>query len=115
MHRNAIFLLVALMSQAAFSLVHAADSDPPNVVFILADDLGWSDTTLYGTTVALSHTAYPTSRRTRDDFHASLLVQSALFAHAGQHFDGAQPRSSRHHVAHLPPSEPCTLTATEDQ
>ena len=22
----------------------------PNVVFILADDLGWSDTTLYGTT-----------------------------------------------------------------
>ena len=23
---------------------------PPNVVFILADDLGWSDTTLYGTT-----------------------------------------------------------------
>ena len=29
--------------------VHAADK-PMNVVFILADDLGWSDTTLYGTT-----------------------------------------------------------------
>lgn len=26
------------------------DSDRPNVVFLLADDLGWSDTTLYGTT-----------------------------------------------------------------
>jgi arylsulfatase A-like enzyme len=25
-------------------------SEPPNVIFILADDLGWSDTTLYGTT-----------------------------------------------------------------
>lgn len=25
-------------------------ADPPNIVFILADDLGWSDTTLYGTT-----------------------------------------------------------------
>ena len=23
---------------------------PPNVVFFLADDLGWSDTTLYGKT-----------------------------------------------------------------
>ncbi|SMP38638.1 Arylsulfatase A [Neorhodopirellula lusitana] len=27
-----------------------ADQKRPNVVFILADDLGWSDTTLYGTT-----------------------------------------------------------------
>ncbi len=31
--------------------VSAADAArPPNVVFFLADDLGWSDTTLYGTT-----------------------------------------------------------------
>jgi arylsulfatase A-like enzyme len=28
----------------------AAAADKPNVIFILADDLGWSDTTLYGTT-----------------------------------------------------------------
>lgn len=28
----------------------AESSDPSNVVFILADDLGWSDTTLFGTT-----------------------------------------------------------------
>ncbi len=26
-------------------------AQPPNVIIILADDLGWSDTTLYGTTV----------------------------------------------------------------
>lgn len=31
------------------SFVHAAETKP-NVVLILADDLGWSDTTLYGTT-----------------------------------------------------------------
>jgi arylsulfatase A-like enzyme len=34
-----------------FSLPLAVRADSrPNVVFILADDLGWSDTTLYGTT-----------------------------------------------------------------
>ena len=36
----------------AFSCGHsfAANAVRPNIVFILADDLGWSDTTLYGTT-----------------------------------------------------------------
>ncbi|MCM2375216.1 sulfatase [Aporhodopirellula aestuarii] len=36
---------------AAFLLSSTAQAEsPPNVVFILADDLGWSDTTLFGTT-----------------------------------------------------------------
>jgi arylsulfatase A-like enzyme len=30
--------------------LHAKSPEPLNIVFILADDLGWSDTTLYGTT-----------------------------------------------------------------
>ncbi len=34
----------------SLALVSAARAAPLNVVFILADDLGWSDTTLYGTT-----------------------------------------------------------------
>jgi arylsulfatase A-like enzyme len=34
---------------AAIGAVSAAPT-PPNIVFIMADDLGWSDTTLYGTT-----------------------------------------------------------------
>ncbi|MEM1225639.1 MAG: sulfatase [Planctomycetota bacterium] len=50
--------LAALLSIVGFS-THAAELPSedaagskrlPNVVFILADDLGWSDTTLYGTT-----------------------------------------------------------------
>jgi arylsulfatase A-like enzyme len=42
-------LLAALVCLVGLQL-RAAESRPPNVVLILADDLGWSDTTLYGTT-----------------------------------------------------------------
>ena len=58
-----LLLLGGLFNFGDFELVLAMDqtqtfsapdsevpSRPPNVVFILADDLGWSDTTLYGTT-----------------------------------------------------------------
>ena len=41
------FCLLLLCLQAAASV---AVGEQPNVVFILADDLGWSDTTLYGQT-----------------------------------------------------------------
>ncbi|MBK1880039.1 sulfatase [Pelagicoccus mobilis] len=48
------FLLIVFLSLAGFitSGLGAEESDakPMNVVFILADDLGWSDTELYGTT-----------------------------------------------------------------
>lgn len=37
-------------TQASSTPVSDTSSRPPNVVLILADDLGWSDTTLYGTT-----------------------------------------------------------------
>jgi arylsulfatase A-like enzyme len=43
--RLACFAVVLI---SAMNIAHAAER--PNVVFILADDLGWSDTTLYGTT-----------------------------------------------------------------
>lgn len=48
---NRIFLVAALLL-APLAPVQAADSPAkkPNVIIILADDLGWSDTTLYGTT-----------------------------------------------------------------
>jgi len=47
MIRTVLFLALAFASMVAPS---SATSTKPNVVFILADDLGWADTTLYGHT-----------------------------------------------------------------
>ncbi len=45
-----IFLLL-IVSGSAPKMLSATQPPPkPNVLFLLADDLGWSDTTLYGTT-----------------------------------------------------------------
>jgi hypothetical protein len=48
MKNTATSLLALLAACSIFNTVAA--SDKPNVLLILADDLGWSDTTLYGTT-----------------------------------------------------------------
>jgi arylsulfatase A-like enzyme len=45
MLRRLAFLLVS-----SFAIPHSSFAAQPNVLVILADDLGWSDTTLYGTT-----------------------------------------------------------------
>jgi len=49
--RNTV-LQIAVLLFTPWSPLHAADSksSKPNVIVVLADDLGWSDTTLYGTT-----------------------------------------------------------------
>jgi len=48
---TSIKFLTPLIFVTALGLARPAFAEnPPNVVFILADDLGWSDTTLHGTT-----------------------------------------------------------------
>ena len=44
------FLGTVLLLLASYAPAFAAAPKPLNLVFILADDLGWSDTTLYGQT-----------------------------------------------------------------
>lgn len=48
--RRIFSCLFPLLGSLAVGEGAAGSSDRPNVLFILADDLGWSDTTLYGTT-----------------------------------------------------------------
>ncbi len=49
--RTPAWLVVVMLCMFSPSGLHAAEhSRKPNVVLILADDLGWSDTTLFGTT-----------------------------------------------------------------
>lgn len=43
-------LLLSLLVVGSHAASRAAEPPRPNVLFILADDLGWADTTLYGHT-----------------------------------------------------------------
>ena len=77
----------------------------PNIVLILADDLGWSDTTLFGTTKFYKTPEHRTTGRPRDDVHPRLLGQPAVFADTGEYPDGTQPGPDRDHLAGVPPAE----------
>nr|MBC8374077.1 sulfatase-like hydrolase/transferase [Planctomycetota bacterium] len=46
----ALAAAASVLPAAANALATRNETKPMNVIFILADDLGWSDTTLYGTT-----------------------------------------------------------------
>jgi len=48
--KKILAILVGVMVMKAAAATATATNDRPNIVFILADDLGWSDTTLYGHT-----------------------------------------------------------------
>lgn len=47
---TALFILAGFNASVVIGDDASRDQPKPNVVFILADDLGWSDTTLFGTT-----------------------------------------------------------------
>ena len=48
--RTLVLAFVVLTPFAAMEAANTASMERPNIVFILADDLGWADTTLYGHT-----------------------------------------------------------------
>ncbi len=99
---HCVLFLILLIGQG----VTANDEIPtkPNVLLILADDLGWSDTTLFGTTRVLQDAQHRTTGRTWNDVHARLFGQPAVFADTGQHSDRTQPGPHGHHRAELSPA-----------
>ena len=71
-------------------------AEKPNLVFILADDLGWSDTTLYGTT---SFYETPNIERLASVpcCLPTLTQHPPVLANAIEHHDGSGPRPHGFH------------------
>ena len=71
-----------------------------NVVFILADDLGWSDTELYGN--QLYNTPNILRLAELGCTFNRVFKFSPVFTDAGQFFDGANARPTWQHAAQAP-------------
>ncbi len=80
-------ILVSFVIAASCGFTATAADSKPNVVFILADDLGWSDTTLFQTT-KFYHTPNIERLAARDDVHTCLFVQPAVLSNASECADG---------------------------
>ena len=107
MLRRAAVLPVAVLALGLGVKSVRADTDAttsrtPNLVFILADDLGWSDTTLFGTTKFYQDAQHRTAGESGNGLHPSLLGQPPMFADPCEYHDGPEPGTHRNHRARVP-------------
>ena len=89
------FLIPALL------LIDSASAEnPKNIVLILADEIRWSPTSLFGTTLYETPNIQRLASR---GMTFSQAYASPICSHAGQHHDGAESGSTRMTgpVAHL--------------
>jgi arylsulfatase A-like enzyme len=97
-HAKTLSKLFAVAVGCSMASAGAAEMPRPNIVFILADDLGWSDTTLYG-----SSSLYETPNLER------LAKRGMLFANAY----AAHPTCSPTRAAILTGQHPARLGITQ--
>ena len=92
-----IIALLGACEQAAEkdALGTAVADKPMNVIFILADDLGWADTTLYGHTSLYQTPNLERACKARYDLYAGLFSQPTLFADTFQYPDRPDPGAYR--------------------
>jgi len=76
--KHRVYIIACLLLSLLLSAACDKESPLPNVIFILADDLGWSQTSAYGS--AYYHTPTSTACRRRGSASQRLMlpVQSVL-------------------------------------
>ena len=93
-----LFMKRILLTLLLFVCVRPSGSGTrPNIVFILADDLGWADTTPLRPHETLPDPAPRAPRPARHDLYPRLLGEPAVLAHPRRILTGHSPRAWAHH------------------
>jgi arylsulfatase A len=102
-----VWLLLAVFVFALSNAVQAAESDPPNIVYILADDLGYAELGCYGQqhirTPNIDHLAREGIRFTQHYSGNAVCAPSRCCLLTGKHPGHAHVRNNRNpqHLQHL--------------
>ena len=99
---NNIKTILNLLPLSLVAATAAAAEPQKNIVLILADDLGWADTTLYGKTSLHETPNIRAARRAGHDLYQCVRRESNLLADRCQHHVWPECRKAWHDIAYSP-------------